>query len=254
VTVSLHGTTVVVTGAGDGLGRGVALACAKAGALVVVTSRHDNGRAVTAEIEAHGGSAVWAACDVTDESAVADALTVAREHGGAVHAIVHNATSNRSSEPHRIEDVDAGLWDEHAAVSLRGAYYCARSGFATLRDTKGSLVVMTSPAGMEGSGMLPLYGTVKGALRGFVKSLALEWAPYGMRVNAVSPLAQSPAMALAIERDPPLAERLARRVPMGRLGDAELDVAPAIVALLSDAAHFVTGQTLAVDGGRFMNL
>src|SRR6184192_3669278 len=102
----------------------------------------------------------------------------------ALHAIVHNATSNRSSEPHRLEDVDAALWDEHASVSLRGAYHCARAGFEALRANQGTLILMTSPAGMEGTQALPLYGAVKGALRGFTKSLAREWAPYGMPVNS----------------------------------------------------------------------
>jgi 3-oxoacyl-[acyl-carrier protein] reductase len=253
-SVSLDGRTVIVTGAGDGLGRAIAVVCGDSGAHVVVTSRSDNGRAVAAEIDARGGLALWTACDVTDRTAVANAVAVARERTGAVHAIVHNATSIRSSEPHRLEEVDAALWEEHAAVSLQGAYHCARAGFADLRATEGSLLVMTSPAGMEGSAMLPLYGTVKGALRGFVKSLAREWAPHGVRVNAVAPLAQSPAIEHAIEQDPPLAERLARRVPMGRIGDAEHDVAPAVVALLSDAARYVTGQTVPVNGGRFMTL
>jgi 3-oxoacyl-[acyl-carrier protein] reductase len=191
---------------------------------------------------------------VTDAASVAAAVDTAVRRAGGLHAIVHNATSNRSSEPHQVEDLDAALWDEHAAVSLRGAYHCARAGHAALRASKGALIVMTSPAGIEGSRALPLYGTVKGALRGFVKSLAREWAPEGMRVNAVSPFAQSPAMARAIEQDPTLSERLARRVPMGRIGDPELDVAPAVVFLASEAAGFVTGQTLAVDGGHFMNL
>jgi 3-oxoacyl-[acyl-carrier protein] reductase len=254
VTDVLEGRSVVVTGAGDGLGRAIALACADAGAYVVVTSRRDTGRSVVDEIDARGGRAVWTQCDVTDEGAVAATVELALRDAGRLHAIVHNATSNRSSEPHRLEDADAALWDEHAAVSLRGAYHCARAGFVALRDTRGTLVVMTSPAGMEGSRALPLYGTVKGALRGFVKSLAREWAPHGMRVNAVSPLAQSPAMTRAIEQDPTLAARIALRVPMGRIGNAELDVAPAVVFLASGAAHFITGQTLTVDGGHFMNL
>jgi 3-oxoacyl-[acyl-carrier protein] reductase len=107
---------------------------------------------------------------------------------------------------------------------------------------------------MEGTVGLPLYGTVKGALRGFTKSLAREWAPHGMQVNIISPLALSPAMARAIEQDPGVGERHAPRVPMGRVGDPEHDVGPAVVYLASADAHFVTGQTLAVDGGHFMNL
>jgi 3-oxoacyl-[acyl-carrier protein] reductase len=254
VTVTLEGRSVIVTGAGDGVGRGVALACADAGAHVVVATRNENGHAVVGEIDARGGRAAWVRCDVTDEVTVANAVDVALEKAGALHAIVHNATSNRSSEPHRLEDVDVALWDEHAAVSLRGAYHCARVGFEALRENQGTLILMTSPAGIEGTVGLPLYGAVKGALRGFTKSLAREWAPYGMPVNSVSPLALSPAMERAIEQDPGVAERLARRVPMGRVGDPELDVGPAVVYLASADAHFVTGQTLAVDGGHFMNL
>ncbi len=139
-------------------------------------------------------------------------------------------------------------------MSLRGAYHCARAGFEALRASQGTLILMTSPAGVEGSLGLPLYGTVKGALRGFTKSLAREWAPLGMTVNIVSPLAFSPAMVNAIEQDPAMAERLSRRVPMGRIGDPETDVGPAVAFLCGPDAHFVTGQTLGVDGGHFMNL
>ena len=250
----LAGRSVIVTGAGAGVGRGIALACAGAGADVIVATRNVNGRDVVREIEARGGRADWVRCDVTDESTIADAVDLAVARNDGLHAIVHNATSNRSSEPHRLEDVDLSLWDEHAAVSLRGAYHCARAGFEALRANQGTLVLMTSPAGMEGSLGLPLYGTVKGALRGFTKSLAREWAPYGMPVNIVSPLAFSPAMVNAIAQDPAMEERLSRRVPMGRVGDPELDVGPAVVYLVSPDAHFVTGQTLAVDGGHFLNL
>ncbi len=118
----------------------------------------------------------------------------------------------------------------------------------------GTLVVMTSPAGIEGSATLPLYATMKGALRGFAKSLAREWAPHGVTVNVVSPLALSPAMVNAIVEDPDMEARLNRRVPLGRVGDPESDVGRGVAFLLSVDAGYVTGQTLGVDGGHFMSL
>ena len=102
--------------------------------------------------------------------------------------------------------------------------------------------------------MLPVYSMVKGALRGFAKSLAREWAPLGVTVNAISPLAETPAMTSAYEKDPTLQPRLERVVPMGHLGDPETEIGPAVVFLAGDGAGYITGQTLAVDGGRFMTL
>ena len=166
MTGTLEGRVVIVTGAGDGVGRGVALACASAGASVVIGTRDENGHSVVGEIDARSGRSAWVRCDVTDEATITHAVDLAVERFGALHAIVHNATSNRSSEPHRLEDVDLALWEEHAAVSLRGAYHCARAGFEALRANQGALVLMTSPAGMEGSVGLPLYSAVKGACCG----------------------------------------------------------------------------------------
>jgi 3-oxoacyl-[acyl-carrier protein] reductase len=250
----LTGRTVVVTGAGAGVGRGIALACAAAGAHVVVATRRDNGREVAETIASRGDAASWSQCDVTDLASVARTVTDAVERTGGVHAVVHNATSNRSSQPHRLEDVDRALFDDHIGVSLRGAYHCAVASLDALRATRGTLLVMTSPAGIEGSATLPLYATVKGALRAFAKSLAREWAPDGVTVNVVSPLAFSPAMEHAIAADPAMEERLNRRVPLGRVGDPEADVGVAVAFLVGPDAHFVTGQTLGIDGGHFMSI
>jgi NAD(P)-dependent dehydrogenase (short-subunit alcohol dehydrogenase family) len=254
VTAALAGRSILVTGAGRGLGRGVAMACAAAGAHVVVASPRENGAETVAEIEARGGSATWTRCDATTASDVEAAVGAAVERNGSLDVVIHNATSRRSSEPVRLEEVDDVLWQDHASVSLRAAYHCARAAFPQLRARRGRLIVMTSPAGIEGSAMLPVYGIVKGALRGFAKSLAREWAPFGVTVNAISPLAETPAMTRAYEKDPTLKTRLARAVPMGHLGDPETEIGPAVVFLASDGAGYITGQTLAVDGGRFMTL
>jgi NAD(P)-dependent dehydrogenase (short-subunit alcohol dehydrogenase family) len=245
---------VLVTGAGAGVGRGIAVACGDEGAVVVVASPRENGRATVDAIVARGGSARWVQCDVTASTDVEQAVADAVEHTGGLDVMIHNATSRRSSEPARLEDVDDEVWDDHVSVSMTGAFHCAQAALAPLRERSGSMILMTSPAGMEGSLMLPVYGVVKAALRGFAKSLAREWGPDGVRVNLVSPLAQTPAMVNAIKEDPALADRLARRVPLGRIGDTETDIAPAVVFLASDAARYITGQTLVVDGGRFLNL
>jgi 3-oxoacyl-[acyl-carrier protein] reductase len=251
---ALADRTVVVTGAGDGVGRGLALACGAAGAHVVVAARRSNGEKTVAEIEARGGAATWVRCDVTERANVDAAVAMAIARTGGLDVMIHNATSRRSSEPVRLEEVGDALWEEHASVSLRGAFYCAQAALPALRDGGGRFILMTSPAGMEGSATLPIYSVVKGALRGLAKSLAREWAPFGVTVNVVSPLAQTPAMVDAYEKDPELEERLARRIPMGRMGDPEADIGPAVVFLASDGAGYVTGQTLVVDGGRFMTL
>jgi NAD(P)-dependent dehydrogenase (short-subunit alcohol dehydrogenase family) len=254
VTDSLVGRSVLITGAGRGLGRGVALACAAAGADIVVASPGENGAETVAEIEARGGSATWARCDATVATDVEAAVAAAVDRNGGLDVVIHNATSRRSSDPVQLEDVDDALWRDHASVSLRGAYHCARAALPQLRARRGRLILMTSTAGIEGSAMLPVYSTVKGALRGFAKSLAREWAPFGVTVNAVSPLAETPAMTSAYEKDPTLEARLARVVPMGHLGDPEAELGPAIVFLAGEGAGYITGQTLAVDGGRFMTL
>jgi 3-oxoacyl-[acyl-carrier protein] reductase len=252
--VSIEGLTVLVTGAGAGVGRGIAMALASDGAHVIVTSRSDSGLAIADEITARGHHATWVRCDVTDQAQVDEAVALALSTTGRLDAVVHNATSAASSRPHRLSEVDRAQWEDHFAVSVGGARHCATATFAALSERGGTLLVMTSPAGMEGSATLPLYATMKGALRGSAKSLAREWAPHRITVNVISPLAYSPAMTAAIEADPAMEQRLARRVPLGRIGDPEQDIGAAVAYLVGPGARYITGQTLGVDGGHYTNL
>jgi 3-oxoacyl-[acyl-carrier protein] reductase len=244
----------LITGAGAGLGESIALACGRAGAAVVLTGLSQNVERVGAIIEAEGGQMAVARADVANREDMAAAVALAVDRFGGLDAMVHNATSRESSKVDTLDALDGQRWDSHLAVTVRGAFLCAQLAFPELARRKGRLVVMTSPAGMEGSPTLPGYAAVKGAMRGFTKSLAAEWGPHGVSVVAVAPLGVTPALGRAYLENPELEPRLRRQVPLGRVGDADRDIAPLVVFLLGDGGSYITGQTLVVDGGGFTTL
>jgi len=252
VSASLDGHVVLVTGSGRGIGRGIAAALVDAGASVVASVHH---AADGPSLVAMAPSRVIApVCDVTVRADVEAAVAAAESTFGALDAVVHNAVSNRSNEITDVEHAPASLFDEHISVSVRALLYLAQVAHPHLAARRGSFVVMTSPAGIQGTDDRALYAAVKGAQRGFLKALAREWGPDGIRVNGVAPLAISPALEKAFAGDPGLEARLARVIPLGWFGDPAQDIGPAVAFLCSHAARYVTGQTLPVSGGRFTAL
>jgi NAD(P)-dependent dehydrogenase (short-subunit alcohol dehydrogenase family) len=250
----LEGKVVLVTGGGAGIGRAICVACAAAGAAVVVAGPGANGAETADLVNDEGGRGVFVPTDVAVAEQVEAAVEAAVQRFGGLDAVVHNATSRRSSEVGAIEAVDDEAWDDHVAVSLRGAYHCARFALPYLKQRRGRFLLMTSPAAMEGSVARPAYAAVKGAVRGLAKSLAVEWGPLGVAVVCLSPLARTPALERAYLENPGLGERLAQVVPLGRVGDPDTDIAPVVVFLLGEGARYITGQTIVVDGGRFTTL
>jgi NAD(P)-dependent dehydrogenase (short-subunit alcohol dehydrogenase family) len=249
----LEGRVALVTGAGGGVGRGIVLALAAAGAHVMITARRAATGDETSElVRRRGGSAIAVEADVTRRGELERAVTVAVERFGGLDVMVHNAVSAEAREPIRLEDLTQKRWAAVAAVSLRASYDCAQLAFPHLRARAGRLILLTSTAGAGGSAFLPDYASVKAAQRGLAKSLAREWGPLGITVNCIAPLARTPALEGYFERNPVAEERIVARTPMRRLGDSERDVGAAAVFLASDAASFVTGQTLVVDGGSFL--
>jgi len=246
---SLDGRVVLVTGSARGIGRGIVEALVAAGASVVASVHHAEDAPSLA-----APAVVAPVCDVTVRSDVDAAVACAISSFGALDAVVHNAVSNRSHEITDAEHASAALFEEHASVSVRALLYLAQAAYPHLAARRGTFVIMTSPAGIQGTGDLALYAAVKGAQRGFLKALAREWGPDGIRVNGVAPLAMSPALEKAFAGDPGLEARLARVIPLGWFGDPASDIGPAVAFLCSDAARYVTGQTLAVSGGRFTAL
>ncbi len=251
----LEGQVVLVTGAAAGVGRGVAVAMARAGAVVGIGVRRPEAASEVAdEVRDAGGTPVVLRCDVTDGQQSAAAIAELVADHGRLDALVHNAVSNRSSEPTDLEHAELALWEEHASVTVRATWRLAVQAHPHLRATSGAYLLMTSPAGIEGSAPLPFYSAVKAAQRGFVRALAREWGPDDIRVNSIAPLAISPALENLRATDPERVARIEGLVPLGRLGDPADDIGPPSVFLCSQEARYVTGQTLVVSGGRFTSL
>lgn len=250
----LDGRVAIVTGAGQGVGEGIARALADAGAAVVIAARRaENGEPAAAAIRERGHAASFVRCDVAVETDVQAAVGHAVAEHGRLDIVVHNAVSP-PGPPTPVQDVDPDVITAQIATSTTAAYLFATAAHPHLAANGGTFILLTSPAGMEGSGNLPIYATVKGAQRGLLKSLAREWGPDGIRVNAIAPVAWTPAMTTATEANPMLQARLEARTPLGRIGDPETDIGPVAVFLASDMARHMTGQTMAVDGGRYLGL
>lgn len=241
---------IMVTGASGGVGRGIAIACGAAGWSVWVAARRvPEGRQVAEEVTEAGGVGHFVACDVGDGDSVAAAVARIVDEEGRLTGVVHNATSGRS--PHPVVPVEVSMADllDHVLVSVRGAYWLSRHAYPHLASSRGSLVLLTSEAGFRGTMRLAPYASVKAAVRGLARSWAREWGRDGVRVNCVAPLADSPAVGVAMAADPTMAERVLGGHPMGYLGDPVHDVGPVVRFLLSDDARYVTGVTIMVDGG-----
>jgi 3-oxoacyl-[acyl-carrier protein] reductase len=249
----LSGKTVLLTGASQGVGKGMALAAAAAGAAVVITARNlDAAEGVAQEIRSAAGQALALRCDVTDRGEVEAVIATAIQRFGRLDALVHNATSRFSGRGARLENVTDEDWDDQIAVGVRATFYCAQAAFPALRQAQGSFILLVSNTAIEGSLPLPVYSAVKGAQRGLVKSLAREWGPDGVRVNAIAPVAMTPAMDKFFDAQPEMRGYIESGAALRRVGDPEADVGPVLNFLIGPDSAFITGQTLLVNGGATM--
>ncbi|PWE18119.1 2,4-dienoyl-CoA reductase [Marinicauda salina] len=241
------GRTVLVTGAGSGIGRCTAHELARLGARVVVTGRKaDKLDAVAAEIAEDGGSSETAAFDIRDEEAVKPAIADIVDRLGPIHALVNNAGGQF---PAPLEEISKKGWDAVVSTNLTGGFLVMREVFAaSMREHGGAVVNMTADMwnGMPG---MAHSGAARAGMSNLTKTAAYEWAQYGVRVNAVAPgWIASSGMDTYGGAVKAMIPHLKQHLPAKRLG-SEAEVSAAIVFLLSEAASFITGVTLAIDGG-----
>jgi NAD(P)-dependent dehydrogenase (short-subunit alcohol dehydrogenase family) len=256
VSGRLAGRVAVVTGAGQGVGEGIARRLAAEGAHVVVAARRAaTGQPVAASIVAAGGSALCIETDVTERDSVAACVQQTVDRFGGLHVVVHNAFTGAVS--HRLEDADLDRhWAAMSRTAVWGSFFCAQLAYPHLATAgaMGRLILVTSPAGVEGSANIALYSAVKAAQRALAKSLAREWGHLGITVNCIAPVAASPSLITFFERNPDLRAAIEQRTPLGRVGDITDDIGSVALFLASDDAGYVTGQTIVCDGGSFLGL
>ena len=250
MTNRLAGKVALVTGAGSGIGRAVALAFAADGAAVVVSDVSVAGGTETvARITAAGGRASFVACDVTDEAQVQALVASAVKTYGRLDFANNNAGIEGPLSP--IPQFEAAAWSQVLAVNLTGVFLCLKHEIPAIlaQGTGGAIVNTASLAGLVAAPLSAAYTASKHGVVGLTKVAALELARTGVRVNAVCPaFVLTPMVERTAEKVPELKSRLANNQPMGRLGTPE-EIADAVVWLCSPQATFLTGVALPLDGG-----
>jgi 3-oxoacyl-[acyl-carrier protein] reductase len=243
----LHGKVALVTGGGRGIGAAIAAVFARAGAKVLIANRTaDAGDAVAEAICNAGGVAQAIGCDIGRHDEATRAVSEAARRFGALDIVVHNAAVNLWA---RIEEVDDAAIEQTLAVNLKACFWLAQAALPHWRAHGGGRLLVTSSVtgprvAMPGAAA---YAASKAGVNGFIRSAALELAADHVTVNGVEPgyIAKQGGTLLS---NPERAARIARHIPMGELGRPD-DIAHAMCFLASDAARYVTGQTLVVDGG-----
>lgn len=243
------GKVALITGGGSGMGRATALAFAREGARVVVADRNaEGGQETCRHIQDAAGAAIFVLTDVSQTTAVEAMVNTALAAYGRLDCAFNNAGINIEHGP--LTQCPEADWDRILAVNLKGIWLCMKYEIPHLLAGGGGAIVNTSSVvGLVGTRGVPAYVASKHGIIGLTKAAALDHAADHIRINAVCPGTIRTAMyEQRIGTDEATAARLAAEIPLGRLGQAD-DVAEAVLWLCSDAATFVTGHALVVDGG-----
>jgi len=244
---SLKHKVAVVTGSGRGIGKAVALGLAEAGADVVVLARTAADVNRTAdEIRATGSKALAVPTDVRLVDQIENMVAVALKEFGHVDVLVNNAGASFFA---RTLELSEGGWDALVRENLKTPFLCSKAvAPAMIKQGGGSIVNISSTEGMRSAATCAAYAAAKAGVINLTRSLAVEWAPYHIRVNSICPgFIENPGLPEALEQFPALKARLSK-VPLARMGKQE-DIVGGVIYLASDASGYVTGANIAIDGG-----
>jgi NAD(P)-dependent dehydrogenase (short-subunit alcohol dehydrogenase family) len=244
--IDLTGKLAVVTGGGSGIGQGIAIGLAEAGAMVVVLDRDEASSGTLDQIKSRGGRARFVRCDVTNDDSVARAAAQSLEALGPASILVNNAGTLRSGS---LDTLSISEWQAILSLNLTGYLRCAQAfGAQMLKQESGAIVHIASVSAHFPQNHSGAYSASKAAVVMLSQQLATEWGPRGVRSNVVSPGLIRTPMTRAMYETPGVLEARRAVVPRRRIGEPE-DVANAVVFLASDRADYISGADIVVDGG-----
>lgn len=245
---NLDGKTAIVTGASRGLGRGMAVGLAEAGADLILVARSEGGISETADlVEEQGQEALSVACDVTDiDKFKSDVIEQGIDQFGSIDILVNNAGIIRRAPAHEHSDE---YWDDVIDVNLSSLFKISREvGNKMIDQGNGKIINIASLLTYFGGITVPSYAASKGGVAQVTKALANEWAEHDIQVNAIAPGYYETDNTAPLREDEDRYEAITERIPAGRWGQPE-DLKGAVVFLSSDAANYVNGHVMLVDGG-----
>ncbi|MGH6617339.1 SDR family NAD(P)-dependent oxidoreductase [Sphingomonas sp.] len=245
----LAGKVAIITGGGQGTGRGAALCMAREGASIVVVGRTlSKLETVADEVRAAGGAALAVAGDITERTTIDHVVDEAIKAFGRIDILVNAAQSPDLRYGPLLDVTEAvmsDLWSSGPMATLAFMRAC----HPHMKTAGGGAIVNFGTGSQWNPKDYGVYAAAKAAVQTISRAAAMEWAPDGIRVNILVPLSASPAYDAACENDPSFAEKFTAHIPLKRMGDPERDVGEAILFLVTAAASYITGSTLMVDGG-----
>jgi len=247
---SLKDKVAIVTGARRGMGRTHAIALAKAGAKVIVSDISlEDCEKVVKEIEKAGGKALAVKCNVSEKEEVADLVKKTVKEWGKIDVLVNNAGICQFKPFLELTEED---WDRTININLKGYFLCAQAAAKEMVKQKSGVIINIASVAMGQVGVgfnnLAHYCASKGGIVGMTETLALELAPYNIKVNAISPGMIDTPMVADFKGDPKILEATLARVPLGRMGKPE-EVSNLVLFLASGESSYITGSTIVIDGG-----
>lgn len=245
----LYNNVTIITGGGKGIGFGLASAFAKEGSNIVITGRNEQ-RLLDAKRrleEQYGVEVLALVADGADESRIKEVIDKTVKRFGKINTLVNNAQTSKSGLPlieHTKEDFDLAI-----NSGLHATFFYMREAYPYLKESRGSVINFASGAGMFGKPGQSSYAAAKEGIRGLSRVAATEWGPDGIRVNMIAPLAMTESLQQWRQEYPELYEKTIQGIPLGRFADPMMDIGRVAVFLASDDASYLTGETIALQGG-----